>query len=193
MKEYSAEELDKAIEIIDSIRGSAISDQTYGFRDDWITFMKKMRILTPQSSGLRIQNYIFRALGWQAIPSSLNKGDVKNSLGQYFEVKISQITTSNNSANIVQIRLWQNISGHHIFVIDSFKNYKVTHFSLSKYEMAQEVKLCGNSAHGTSEANILNSNIEWAIRIPWKDSDKTYQRWIATYRQDTNISRQCNS
>ncbi len=189
MNNISVEELDRVIYILDTIRANAIKDSTFGFSDDWVIFMKKMRILTPQSSGSRIQNYIFRALGWKAIPASLNKGDVKNSLGQYFEVKISQITASNSSANIVQIRLWQSISGHHIFVIDSTKNYTVTHFALSKHEMEQEVKLCGNNAHGTKIANTSNQNIEWAIRIDWKDSAPIFQRWVTKYKQDTDITK----
>lgn len=71
MKEYSAYEIDRVIEILDNIREIAINNPQYGFDDDWITFIKKMRVLTPQSSGARIQNYIFRALGWTAIPASL--------------------------------------------------------------------------------------------------------------------------
>lgn len=112
-----------------------------------------------------------------------------NSLGQYFEVKITQISSSNRCANIVQIRLWQPISGHHIFVIDATKNYVVTHFALSKYEMEEEVTLCGNSAHGTKLANISNLNVEWAIRINWNNTDKVYQRWIAKYKQESNIGQ----
>lgn len=189
MREYTIQEIDQIIEAFDNIRATAISNPRYGFDDDWIPFMKKMRVLTPQSSGARIQNYIFRALGWKAIPSSLNKGDVRNSLGQYFEVKITQISLSNTCANIVQIRLWQPISGHHIFVIDTTKNYGVTHFALSKDEMEQEVKLCGNSAHGTKVANISNQNVEWAIRITWDSKDRIYQRWMTKYKQESSIGK----
>ena len=189
MSEYSTQEFDKAIEILDNIRGAAIKNSKYGFDNDWITFIKKMRILTPQSSGARIQNYIFKTLGWEAIPASLNKGDVRNSLGQYFEVKVTLITTSNSCANIVQIRLWQLVSGHHIFVINTTNDNAVTHFSLSKEEMKQEVSLWGNSAHGTKEANILNQNVEWAIRINWDSNDKIYQRWVAKYKQESDFAK----
>jgi hypothetical protein len=189
MKDYNSEEIANVIKTLDDIRGRAIKDQLYGFNDNWITFMSKMRILTPQSSGARIQNYIFRALGWESVPASLNKGDVKNSLGQYYEVKITLISSSNLSANIVQIRMWQSISGHHIFVIDTTNNYEVTHFSLSKYDMEQEVKLCGNSAHGTKIANLANQNVEWSIRINWNVNDDTYKRWIVKYKQESNIGR----
>jgi len=182
-------ELDKAIKVLDIVREEAVNDYNYGFDDDWDTFMKKMRILTSQSSGARIQNYIFKAFGWEKIPANLNKGDVKNSIGQYYEVKATMITTSNTSANVVQIRLWQDVSGYHVFVIDSTNNYKLTHFQLSKNEMKQEVEMCASQAHGTKEINKANHHIEYAIRIPWKKGDKVYDRWMDRYKQSTNIDK----
>jgi len=190
MRDYSLQEINQAIELMDSIRGFAKDHLEYGFDDDWPIFVGKMRILTSQAWGSRIQNHIFRALGWERIPSSLGRGDVKNSLGQYFEVKVTIISSSNTCANIVQIRLWQSINGHHIFVIDATKNCEVTHFFLSTYDMKQEVELCGSSAHGTKVANTSNKNIEWAIRISWKSDNKTYQRWIAKYKQESNIGKE---
>jgi len=187
MKQYTMQEINQALDVLDNIREYAINNIEYGFNDDWATFIRKMRILTPQSSGSRIQNYIFRALGWTKINPLLNRGDVKNSLGQYFEVKVTIITSSNPCANIVQVRLWQDISGHQIFVIDSTNNYKVTHFTLSRYEMNQEVSLCGSNAHGTKEANKLNVNIEWALRINWDETNEVYNRWINKYKQHSEI------
>lgn len=184
----SGEEIDKAIEIIDQIRKEAKEDSEYGFDDDWRTFMKKMRVLTPQSSGLRMQKYMFRKLGWTEVSPLLNRGDVKNSLGQYFEVKITTITTSNDTANIVQIRLWQNVSGYHIFVIDATKDYELIHFHLSKSEMKNEVELLGSSAHGTRNAVKSNVNVEWAIHLKWKPGGKDYNRWMERYKQDTNLA-----
>ena len=185
----SSEELDKAIKIIDIARKEAVDNLEYGFDENWKNFMKRMRILTSQSSGARMQNYIFKAFGWTKIPANLNKGDVKNSLGQYYEVKATTITTSNKSANIVQIRLWQNVSGYHIFVIDSTNDYKLTHFQLSKNEMKQEVEACASQAHGTKEINQANHHVEWAIRVPWKKGDKVYDRWMNRYKQDTNLDK----
>lgn len=184
----SGKEIDEAIKILDTVREEAQEDNEYGFDDDWKTFMKKMRVLTPQASGIRMQNYIFRKLGWTKLPSTLNKGDVKNSLGQCFEVKVTTITTSNKSANIVQIRLWQNVSGYHVFVIDSTKDYGLTHFQLSKSEMKKEVESCASRAHGTKEAVKMNENVEWAIHFRWQKGDETYDRWMEDYKQDTNLS-----
>lgn len=185
----SDEEIDEVIRVLDVIREEAQRDKNYGFNDDWKTFMKKMRILTTQSSGSRMQDYIFKKLGWTRIPSKLDKGDVKNSLGQHFEVKVTTITTSNTTANLVQVRLWQNVSAYHIFVIDSTKDYKLIHFQLSKSEMKEEVKLYGSSqAHGTKHATKNNQNIEYAIHFDWNEEDETYKRWIEKYKQDTNLS-----
>jgi hypothetical protein len=184
----SKEEIDSAIKVLDIIREEATKNSEYGFNDDWITFNKKMRILTTQSSGSRMQDYIFRKLGWTRISAKLDRGDVKNSLGQYFEVKVTTITTSNTTANLVQIRLWQNVSNYHIFVIDSTKNYELIHFQLSKSEMKDEVKLCGSSqAHGTKGATSSNKNIEYAIHFNWDEDDETYKRWVDKYKQDTNL------
>ncbi len=184
----SKEKIDKAISILDTIREEAQKDNEYGFNDDWKNFMKKMRILTTQSSGGRIQDYIFKKLGWTKIPSKLNKGDVKNSLGQYFEVKVTTITTSNKSANFVQIRLWQSLSGYHFFVIDAINDYELIHFQLSKSEMNKEVELCASQAHGTKEAVKDNQNVEWAIHFDWNEDNEIYKRWIKNYKQDTNLS-----
>ncbi len=184
-------DLDITINVLDVMRGEAVKNKEYGFDDDWKLFMKKMRLLTSQSSGARLQNYIFKSFGWEIVDQKLGKGDVKNSLNQYFEVKATVITTSNLTANIVQIRPWQEIAGHHIFVIDSTKDYKVTHYYLSKSEMKSEVDMCANHSHGTKEINKDNRHIEWSIRIPWKEKDKVFQRW-KKYKQDTDI-RELNS
>jgi hypothetical protein len=190
-KEYTEthipeKDIETTLKVLDIIRGEAIKNKEYAFKDDFRLFMKKMRLLTSQSSGARLQNYIFRSFGWESVDQKLDRGDVKNNLGQYFEVKVSMITTSNNTANIVQIRPWQNISGHHIFVIDSKNDYKVTHYYLSKSEMKTEVEMCANHSHGTKESNKENNHIEWSIRIPWRESDKVFQRW-KKYKQDTDI------
>ena len=179
-------DIEKTINILDIIRGEAVKNNKYAFGDDWALFMKKMRLLTPQSSGARFQNRIFESLGWEIVDQKLGKGDVKNSLNQFFEVKASVITTINPLANIVQIRPWQEISGHYIFVIDSFNDYSVTTFYLSKAEMKQEVELCATHSHGTKIINEANRHIEWSIRIPWRKDDKVYQRW-QKYKQDVDV------
>lgn len=171
------------MELIDSIRHEASENLEYGFDDDWKTFMKKMRVLTAQASGARIQNYLIRKYGWIKVSSNANRGDAKDSSDRYFEVKITIITTSNPLANIVQIRPWQKVTGHHIFVIDSINNYELTHFFLTEHEMQEEVNSCGQSAHGTRDADKDNKNKEWAIHMNWEGRDDTRSRWIKKYKR----------
>lgn len=176
--------LDELNQAISKIRGEASRNLEYGFEDDWYSFMSKMMLLTTQSQSPRIQNYIFRAKGWKKVPASLNKGDIKNEAGQYFEVKATIITSSNLSVNVVQIRLWQQVWGYYIFVIDAMNNFKTLQFTLSKADMERAVKLEGRSAHGTFEANKENKNKEWAIHFIWNASDPTYKRWIKEYAHE---------
>lgn len=187
MEGITNKELDKTIEIIDRIRTDAQKDREYAFSEPWEKYFRIMRLLTPQSSGNRIQNYIFKLLGWEKVKAQLNKGDVKNSLDQYFEVKTTIITPSNRCANIIQIRLWQDISGYYIFVIDATKKYDLTCFFLSKAEMTEEVELYGTSAHGTKDAIKSNKKVEWALRVKWDVNNETYQRWIKKYKQNIKI------
>ena len=171
-KDEERKKLDELNRAISKIRGEAASNPEYGFTDDWHTFMSKMMLLTTQSQSPRIQNYIFKKKGWVKVPASLNRGDVKNTSGQHFEVKATIITSSNPYVNIVQIRLWQQVWGYYIFVIDAMKNYETTLFTLSKSDMEEAVKLEGQSAHGTFEANKVNINKEWAIHFGWDKGSK---------------------
>jgi len=173
---------DNLNENISRIRGEASNDPEYGFNDDWYTFMSKMMLLTPQSQGIRIQNYIIKKKGWRKIPSSMDRGDVINKSGEYFEIKTSIITSSNPYVNIVQIRLWQKIDGYYIFVIDATNNYETIQFILSKSDMINEVKLIGGSAHGTYNANKLNTNKEQAMHFMWDYEDRVCERWLKKYK-----------
>lgn len=183
------EDIDTTIKILDIVREEAIKIKRYGFDDDWVLFMKKMRLLNSQSSGAKYQNRIFESLGWEVVSQKLGKGDVKNSLNQHFEVKASVITTSNPLVNMVQIRPWQDIAGHYIFVIDSFNNYHVTTFYLSKAEMKEEIKLCGQYSHGTTQINEGNQHREYSIRFNWVKKDEIYKRWQKYKQTDVDIAK----
>lgn len=193
-KEYNEthipeEDIEKTIKVLDIVREEAVKNKNYAFGDDWILFMKKMRLLTPQSSGAKYQNRIFESLGWTIVDQKLGKGDVKNSLNQFFEVKASVITTSNPLVNMVQIRPWQEISGHYIFVIDSFKDYKVTTFYLSKAEMKEEIEKCGGHSHGTKKINEKNTHNEYSIRFNWIKKDDICKRWEKYEQKDMDVAK----
>jgi len=171
-------------ESISKIRGEAANDPEYGFNDDWRTFMSKIMLLTTQSQGARIQNYIIKEKGWKKIPSSLDRGDIINENGEYFEIKTSIITSSNPYVNIVQIRLWQKINGYYVFVIDATNNYETTQFTLSKSDMINEVKQIGSLSHGTANANKLNTNKEQSIHFIWGDN-QICKRWFEKYKYNS--------
>ena len=52
--------INDAIEVINKVRKEATYDPEYGFDESFKNFMKKMLLLTPQSYGARIQNYIIK-------------------------------------------------------------------------------------------------------------------------------------
>ena len=181
MNDFTVTELNRVIEILDAVRERTKTETWYD--NDWNLFIRKMRLLNPQSYGPRIQNYLFNRLGWERVPANLDRGDVRNSLGQYFEAKVSLITPKNQAVNIVQVRPWQQITGHHIFVIDATDQYKLYHFALSKNEMKVEIELMGSSAHGTTKALKNNVNREYRLGVPWLKDNHIYQRWINQYLQ----------
>ena len=147
-----------------------------------------MRLLTTQSSSSRIENYISKHYEWEKVPSSLDKGDVKDIDDNYYEVKVSTLTASNSTINVLRIRLWQKIKGYNIFVIDTLKDYETTHFKLTKEEMAEEVKKSIQyRSHGTKNINKQNKNNEYSLHIKKSEKDKTFQRWIKKYKKKFRI------
>lgn len=175
--------LDAALAALDAVRSGASSDKRFGFDDPWDLFIRKMRMLTPQAYGTRLQNRLAEHFGWEVIGSKLDKGDVLDARGKYHEVKVTLITASNKVANFVQIRPHQQVAGYHLFVICA--DYTPVHFWLSKAQMDAELGLLGGSAHGTKTANTGLGNREYAIRFEWDLTSATVQRWLRTYARPT--------
>lgn len=174
--------LDSVLAQLDEIRSQACGQRRFGAGDPWPLFIRKMRALTPQSYGVRVQNWLARFYGWQSVPGRLDRGDVVDAGGAYHEVKVTFITASNPIANFVQIRPHQDIAGYHCFVVDT--SYEVTHLWLSKEQMAAELELVGSSAHGTKQAVADNTTREYSVRFRWDLADPTTRRWLDTYRAD---------
>lgn len=156
--------------------------------------------LTPQSYGSLIQNYLIDKLyGWDNVKSKDNQGDAVCPLNNYYEIKSSLITESNNSLNLVQIRPWQNIYGYLIAAIDlrqindndqyweNFKN-RVHVFILNKEQMTQECQSLGATrAHGTIDAVQNNQNIELRAELKINKDDEHFKRWIKNYKSDNSF------
>ena len=152
--------------------------------ETWPVFIRRMRLLTAQAYGARIQAYVTQFYGWEAVAQTKNRGDVTLRDGAYAEYKVSLITASNTGANFVQIRLFQNIEQYRFAVID--RDYKYWRFDLTKEQMVEEVKLCAKAAHVAKESFDSNQNQEWAIRFKWLDGNAIRTRWVEKYLVDAS-------
>jgi len=147
-------------------------------------FIKKMCLINPQSYGNKIEYYLQYKLNGKKVKPNENRGDilVKN---KYIEIKSSIITKTNNSLNLVQIRLFQNID-YYLFAsfdVRDIKNFKEHYFLLSHDEMFKSLKFLNmNSAHGTKQANKNNKNIEYRVSIKM-DKNDTYYKYFSKYEK----------
>lgn len=180
--------LDALIGLLDQVRADAAGAAEYGFSDPWPVFLRRMRLLTPQSYGTRIQNRFAAERGLQVVPASLDRGDVVDGDGGHWEVKASMVTATNRQVNVVQIRPWQDIVGYHVLVATD--TFELVHLQLSKAQMAAELDLIGSNAHGTDLVAQANTHREYAIRFPWTpdDGESTAARWVARYAVDAPAS-----
>jgi hypothetical protein len=178
--------LDLVLADLDEARGAAARSGRFGFDEPWAVFIRKMRLLTPQAYGGRIQNWLMKFYGWARVAAAEDRGDVKDSSGDYWEIKVTLITASNPDANFVQLRPHQDIAGYELFVVDT--DYSVTRFQVPKSAMAQEIDALGQSAHGTKTATRGNTNREYAIRFPWASDNAIVQRWKLDYEVPSRIS-----
>lgn len=186
----SLEHLD-ACQRTEASRLDAIRESVYGVRSDfrrdpsrylgkpWSLFIREVILLPPQSYGVHLQNYLAHFYGWRTVPASEDRGDIVDEAGEYHEVKVTCLMPWSRTANFVQIRPHQVISGYHLFVVDL--ELELAHFWLSKEDMADELAVRGSSAHGTSSANAKNTNREFALRFPWSDEGDVLRRWRERY------------
>lgn len=174
-------DLDAVIATLDTERKNAQSRKTRKaeMTQPWSLFIRRMRLLTSQSWGTRVQNYLCTFYGWTTVRQTLNRGDATVEDGSYIEIKATMITTSNLAANFVQIRPYQDIAGYRMFVVDPA--YKVWRFDLTKAQMAAELAAVGANAHVAQGSSDANSNREYAIRFTWLPEDEDRKRWLANY------------
>lgn len=142
-------------------------------------FILAMQMLTPQSYGSKVQNRLIKELGFKPILSTQDTGDCEDTFGDRWEIKSSIINSSNDSLNVVQIRLWQDVKGYVAVVFDTrVSPMDIQTYRLDKSQMEKECELCGaNSAHGTRTANQNNKNIELRFSIKIDENDSNFKRW----------------
>lgn len=176
--------LDDLIAQIDRVRAAACADDRFGFDEPWAVFIRQMRLLSAQAYGTRVQKWLTEFYGWATVPAGADRGDVLDGDGLYQEVKVTFLTASNPGANFVQIRPHQNLDGYELFVV--LHDFNVVRFRLTKKQMAAELALFGQTAHGTTKAVAGNATREYAIRFTL-DSEHG-QRWLTRYVVPSGIT-----
>jgi hypothetical protein len=178
-----------AIQIQSEIRNLLLKDKDIGSDLPIRDFIMLMQMLTPQSYGCKIQARLIKQLGFKSINNTKDTGDCEDSFGDKWEIKSSIINASNNSLNLVQIRLWQDIKGYVIVVFDTRINpMEIQVYRIDINQMKKECELCNaSSAHGTKKANKNNENIELRFSIKIDKNDYNFKRW-QQYRSKFNFS-----
>ena len=150
--------------------------------EPWPVFIRRMRLLSPQAWGGRVESYLRSLHGWKKVDPSLEMGDAMElTIGaggetaeRYFEMKTSIITPTNTGVNFVQIRPHHDIDGYHLFVVQ--QDYSLMHYYLDKKQMQEELNLIGSRAHGVLK-NQRNQDVEWAVRFEWDKKSPILKRW----------------
>jgi len=182
-KSSSIQIKDSAVEELVEIRKEVSKNKKWGFDLPEKEFIKGMVFLNPQSYGSRIETYIKEQLVFTKVKAKDNHGDLMNSIANlFYEVKISLLTSINESLNLVQIRLWQN-NDYYICVAYDFRdinNYRKYLFLLTHDEMVEETK-SATAAHGTKKSNKNNENVELRFSFKCNDDDETFVHWKENY------------
>lgn len=99
--------------------------------------------------------------GWKKLLPNLNRGDFSTNFGD-IELKMS-FPNLGKKINLRQIRIWQPCN--YVVVYCDYINFNHKVYFLSHEQMAQEIKTMGSAAHGTSQANKYNLNIEESVTL----------------------------
>lgn len=135
--------------------------------------------MNAQQKASSIERFIYTKLGGTGVKSSLDRGDAKIK-EEYYEIKTST-TNKNESLNIRQIRLYQDVDYYICSYINerSLKDSKT--YLLSKAEMENEVDKIGGYTHGTIASNENKVNPEYSVTLPVTKDDKHVKRWNEKY------------
>ena len=138
-----------------------------------IEFYAISSLLSSQSRSPLWEKYYREKHGAVKVKATENAGDFKLN-GKNYEYKVS--LNEEDLLHMVQIRLWQGCD----YIIQSIQTDKVYTFELLHEQMKQELKNIGATpAHGTTEANKSNTNVELRATLEVGGSD--WDRWISHY------------
>lgn len=137
--------------------------------------------LTAQAKAPLGEKFLCNLLGYTRVSSREDCGDAIDEKGVHYEFKNS-FTNLQQSLNIRQIRLWQDVDYYYCFYINEEDLDQSIFFVLTKEEMIEEVALCGGYTHGTVAANAMNKHNEYSITIPiYNDRNEKTKRWKEKY------------
>ena len=172
------------------IKKEISKNSEWGFHLPEKEFIQCMSLITGQSYGTRIQNYIRNRLKWKKVLVEDELGDMMkplfNELGKFVEVKSSLLTLTNDKLNWVQIRLFHDIDYYLgvAYELRDLSNYESFKFLLTHDQMVEEC-VGANAAHGTKSVNKSNENVELALRITCNEGNPEFERWKKMYRVDS--------
>jgi len=174
----------------DELKKEISKNPEWGFHLPEKEFIQCMSLITGQSYGTRIQNYIRNRLKWKKVLVEDELGDMMkplfNELGKFVEVKSSLLTLTNDKLNWVQIRLFHDIDYYLgvAYELRELSNYESFKFLLTHDQMVEEC-VGANAAHGTKSVNKSNENVELALRITCNEGNPEFERWKKMYRVDS--------
>lgn len=168
---------------IRNITDAINNDQKWGFDKDWEDFVLGMTFMNPQAYGIRIQNRLIAQLEGLKTKAKDNNGDFTDITGAAYECKTSILMRDNSKFHVVQIRPWQN-SDYYCLLLDiRTENFQGYCFKLTSEEMKEElVLLNATSAHGTTDANKQNKNIEYRFTMRVSEDNEHFLRWRKKYQ-----------
>ena len=174
----------------DEIKKEISKNPEWGFHLPEKEFIQCMSLITGQSYGTRIQNYIRNRLKWKKVLVEDELGDMMKPLfnepSKFVEVKSSLLTLTNDKLNWVQIRLFHDIDYYLgvAYELRDLSNYESFKFLLTHDQMVEEC-VGANAAHGTKSVNKSNENVELALRITCNEGNPEFERWKKMYRVDS--------
>ena len=185
----TAADIRNALKVVNKVKAAADGCPKYGYRDDFNVFISKMLCLTPQSYGARLEGYMIKQFGLRPSDEK-DKGDFIDQFGGYHELKVSLLTPTNFSLNLVQIRPWQDVSYWCIAIDTRCLPYEEYIFALTKKQMEYELEtMKATAAHGTQTANEHNQTVEKRMSLKIDSQDKDFQRWVEHYRRKIRLDK----
>ena len=177
------------------IKKEIYKDDEWGFHLSEKEFIQCMSLITGQSYGTRIQNYIRNKLKWNKVATEDEQGDMEKPflneqglsiIGKFVECKASLLTLTNNKLNWVQVRLFHDVDYYLGVACDirDLPNYESFMFLLTHDQMVEECE-GANAAHGTKSVNESNEKVEVALRIVCNEGNPKFERWKEMYRVDS--------